>query len=877
MSMQGSFFLRRLANRLLCGGAIAGLIAVPLTPADAQEGGPAVETVIVTGTAIRGAAPVGANVIALERVEVLPDGASSIYGSDAVAGVLNFITRKNFSGAETEIEYGNAADYNSVSFGQILGAAWSKGSFMAAYEFTGRSKLLGTDRAFVNDNQSFRGLSNFGNFNCGPATVSPASGVGAGLIFPYPYNGAGIANAQAGAICGQTPYASLLPSENRNAALLSVRDDLTDWLSVSADVNWSNRLNDAAISRGVITATVFGPGSGKGTQINPFYVAVPGNGSGQETVRYDFNSLFGAGAHTKFGTQTVFGTADADIRLGGDWTVSLETLFGSTSAFTRTIGAVCQACAYLALNGTTNSAGNPAASSNPAVLSTTTLTTRSLTAANALNVWSSGAAGTPSVVLTQLLDNNNFAQTTQNMNDVNLKFSGTLFALPAGDVKTALGGEYRNTGIWEYLISNGAGGPSITNSSILNAAFGRSQCAAYAEFLLPLIGPEADIPLVRALDLDISGRYDHYSDVGGTANPRIAATWEVWDGLKARGSYGTSFVAPALTSTGGAAGLSTESSVSYGATNNAPVTVPAGYSDMGPGNSTQSVLIAAGQVVGNAANQGILVAGPGGATVRPQTALTYSAGFDWDAGKFVPALSGLSLSATYWQAKIVGAITAPIASLDTQLAALSKNLVINPTDAQIAAAYNGTRRVNSVPSGPVTFIQYFLQQNAFNLYADGIDFAADYRFSLQGFGDFHAGLEGSEKLRFSQQAGGFGGPIVDNLNRNNNTTFSSLAFAGRGTLGWTMDPLTAAVFLNWTTPYYQTTTTFKVPANVTVDASLAYALPAIHPYLAGAQVYVTVDNLFDQAPPPYNVAVGYDAADASPLGRLILIGLRKKW
>src|ERR1700722_13137759 len=70
--------------------------------------------------------------IALERVEVLPDGASSIYGSDAVAGVLNFITRKDYQGAETDLQYGDGLDYNSVNFGQILGTTWDKGSVMAA-------------------------------------------------------------------------------------------------------------------------------------------------------------------------------------------------------------------------------------------------------------------------------------------------------------------------------------------------------------------------------------------------------------------------------------------------------------------------------------------------------------------------------------------------------------------------------------------------------------------------------------------------------------------------------------------------------------------------------------------------------------------------
>ncbi len=71
--------------------------------------------------------------IALQRVEVLADGASSIYGSDAVAGVINFITRRNYEGAETDVEYGDGLEYNQFTASQIIGTRWDHGSVMAAY------------------------------------------------------------------------------------------------------------------------------------------------------------------------------------------------------------------------------------------------------------------------------------------------------------------------------------------------------------------------------------------------------------------------------------------------------------------------------------------------------------------------------------------------------------------------------------------------------------------------------------------------------------------------------------------------------------------------------------------------------------------------
>ena len=832
--------------------------------------------------------------IALQRVEVLADGASSIYGSDAVAGVINFITRRNYEGAETDAEYGDGLNFNEFTASQIIGTRWEHGSFMAAYQYTSNSQLLGSDRYFVNDNQTFRGLSNLGNFAGYPATIASTS---SSAVYPYPYTaGTGITNTQTSAPFGQTRYAALLPSENRNAALVYITEDLTDWLTVSSQFNYSNRIDNQLVSRNTgttgVTATVFGPGSGKAaSQINPFYVPVPGSTSGTETVRMDFNPLLGPGAFTKSGTQVAYAAPEADIKLGGDWLVQVAGMSGATSSWSHTVGQVCASCAYLALNGTTNSSGNAATSSIPVVLATTDLTTRTLSATTALNVWgaagsaAAGGADTNAAVLKQLTDNNSISQTNQNMNDLNIKAGGTLFNDGAGDIKTSFGTEYRNYGIYQYAIANESAGPSSTGSSNFSAKFGRSVYAAYAEFFIPVLSPAANIPLVNSINIDISGRYDHYNDVGDTKNPKVGIDWDIVDGLKARGSYSTSFVAPALTSTGGIAGLTTESAVTYGTGTGGPASVAAGYANNGGGNSTLPAgFCAAGCTIGNATNQGVTVSGPGGATVKPETGTAYSAGIDFDAGKFWHVLNGLSGNVTYWQDKLVGAITSPVMTLDTQITALNKNLIIAPSDAQIAAAYNSGVRVSAIPSGPITFLQYYVQQNAFNLWANGIDFSVNYSVPTDNWGLFNIGFDGSQKLRFDQQGGGFGGAIVSNLNKNANTTFSSLAFLGRGNFGWQMNAFSTDIFVNYATPYYQPTTSvpftayYKVPAYVTMDMNVGYNLPdGLFPFSGGTQLYVAVHDLFNQAPPPYNVAAGYDASDASPLGRLIQFGLRKKW
>lgn len=87
-------------------------------------------------------------VSAIERVDVLTDGASSIYGGDAVAGVMNFVLRDDFDGAETSLRYGGVTDgdLTEVRLGQTVGKTWTSGNLLGTYEFFERGNLTLADR-----------------------------------------------------------------------------------------------------------------------------------------------------------------------------------------------------------------------------------------------------------------------------------------------------------------------------------------------------------------------------------------------------------------------------------------------------------------------------------------------------------------------------------------------------------------------------------------------------------------------------------------------------------------------------------------------------------------------------------------------------------
>ena len=144
--------------------------------------------------------------IAVERVEVLAEGASSIYGSDAVAGVINFITRRRVEGLEVSAQAGFGDEYRTRNLGILWGTRWDAGSVMLAYAYSFRSALDGRARDFFNPDHRPDGGSSFLSFNCSPATIQPG---GAGNIYTSPTSATSVPNTTDNAPC-----------DNRNADIL---------------------------------------------------------------------------------------------------------------------------------------------------------------------------------------------------------------------------------------------------------------------------------------------------------------------------------------------------------------------------------------------------------------------------------------------------------------------------------------------------------------------------------------------------------------------------------------------------------------------------------------------------------------------------------
>ena len=833
--------------------------------------------------------------IAIERVEVLAEGASSTYGSDAVAGVVNFITRKNYEGFQANAQIGFAdAGYRTYTGGLLYGHRWDTGSVMAAYGFSQAGPLANdyAARSFLQPNHLDEGGTNFQSFNCSPATIQMGT-AGSAPVFLSPTATSTVANSGANSPCDTTVFSDRLGRETRHTGYVKIQQEVGDRLTLVADFNYSKRKNLQAVGRGGITARVFqtdaansaGDPTGAIIQANPFYINPPGQTGATQTIRWNADQLLGPGATSQNSAQTWFATANAEYRLGENFHVTALGMIGQDETLALTKGTLCSACALLALNGTTNATG-VANQSNPG---RTDVVQQSLTAANALDVWNDVSGNrTSAAVIARLKDARSSQRGKNVIKQGRIGIDGSLFELPAGKVRIAVGGE-----VLSYTLNTSVDRPNGTGpSSLANQSFffptKRSVKSGFGELLIPLISADMNIPLVHQFDVSVSGRYDHYNDFGSTTNPKIAANWEIFEGLKVRGNWSRSFVAPSLRSLGdpNANGLYNESAVvQLTDTQQVPV---AAYPDVA---GIAGIPCANGfcQISGTTPGIRIQTGNPG---LSPQRGTTWSVGFDFAPRDF---LSGLRLSTTLFNNKLKGGITSPPLSAIINSASINNLLVfypagLSPSDPTVAAAIGNVPITTALPTR-IYYIYDFRQRNTLNLSIQGLDITASYRFET-GFGDITPGVSVTHFLKYDQNFSG--GRTFSVLGTTGfNTTFPSIKTQGRAYLNWEFKSVTASVFVNHVSGYRNWSGSTVSPvlvasgaptgaggdpvrSNTTVDAHVSYNFSKTG-LLGNSEVYVDVENLLDRDPPFYNGSSGYDSFGASPLGRVISLGLRAKF
>jgi iron complex outermembrane receptor protein len=208
--------------------------------------------------------------IALGRVEVVADGASAIYGSDAIAGVVNFILRKDFDGIEARARYGmTEGDYHEAQIAMIAGKKWDGGYAMIAGEYSKNNALYGRELSdfYQNDNRA-RGGRDLRVTTCRPGTITVGGGT-------YAIPAGGVTSANVGSLvrgtanrCFYNGDDAVIPEQERWSVVGAASQEITPGIRIFADGFWSRR-------SGVIPTILSFSANVPST--NPFFVTpVPG-------------------------------------------------------------------------------------------------------------------------------------------------------------------------------------------------------------------------------------------------------------------------------------------------------------------------------------------------------------------------------------------------------------------------------------------------------------------------------------------------------------------------------------------------------------------------------------------------------------------------
>ena len=758
---------------------------------------------------------------AVERIDVLLDGASALYGSDAVGGVVNIILRRDFEGTETRARIGSTTDGPAGEFGfaQTFGRRWDGGGGLVSYEYLDREALPVSERPLAGDADLRRfGGTDRRQFFSHPGNIvvfdRTAGGYTPRYAIPDGQDGsdlepgdfvAGTVNRE-----NQRDGMNVLGRQTRHSVFGAVHQNLGARLAVSGDVRYGRRAWDTVGGGSTATLTV--------DTRNPHFVSP--TGAAVHQIAYAFQDELG-NPRLHGETENLGVSLGADLDLGGDWRLTGYAAWGGEWIDNRSDGQLNAAHLSEALGRT---ADNPA-------------TAFSAARDGYFNPFGAGGANGPAVLdfIGAGYTRNRYETSVAS---ANLQVDGPLWRLPGGDLDLAFGVNLRRE-------THATGGESFLNAAV-PAPFAprdaaREVSAAFLEARVPLFGPENRRPGLERLELSVAARAERYDDIGSTANPKVGVAWSPVDGLTARASWGTSFRAPALVE------LNERAS-------NSPSLLPR----------------AGGQTL-------TMIRYGGNPELEPEEAESWTAGLEYRP----PGARGTRLSVGWFRTIFDNRVGRP--ALENVLNALS-DPALSPFVRLVSPATSEADRalIQAFLDDPDTDFADLFPADAYGAVLDarylntsrvkveGIDLEAsaaldrgEHRFGVS------AGL--SWLLDFSSQATP-SAPTAVRLN----TPGNPVDLRGRVSGSWTRGDWGARATFNYVDGYADLAGR-PIDAWLTTDLQLRYE-PASGP-LAGLSAALTAQNLFDEDPPFHDAlgGIGYDAANANVMGRFVSLQLTRRW
>jgi len=794
--------------------------------------------------------------IALERVEVIADGASAVYGSDAVAGIVNYVLRKDYEGMEASWRFSDDGGYHQRVGSLIAGMAWGDGgafgNLVLAYERTDRDAFVGGKNPLLRQDLSRYGGPDW-RLNGNRATPGFAANIvvpradgsnnpalpQAGSLdyyaIPPGSNGLGLSAADLlynqPNLVDNADYSDYVGGMKRDQASVYFNQQLTGWLSFYAQGLYRKRNTVSNIMNlgnfeeyGQYKSEVLLPAS------SPYYIhGIPGVAPGAPlVVQYNAYKDVGPVDFTNDEKQTTW-TAGFKAEFAGAWKGEFYYTDSKNDA-----------CGYCNFGNFVNWDAIYAGVANGSL--------------NPLDSAPLGAAQTATFLGQNLQTSNN------TLKDAMLKFNGPLFELPGGKVRAAAGAEYTKTS--NFLVNGAHRGESNTFVIDTMSGLEREVKSVFAEIYVPIVGADNAVRGIKSLSLSGAVRRDRYSDVGSTTNPKLGWTWAVNDALSMRGSWGKSFRAPNLPNL---------DPFLYSFSSVFPVANNSGDSEIVNGAFTGWT------------NQFFVQGGQAG--LKPETAETWSAGFDYAFA----TLEGLRLSATYYSIAYQDRIARP---LTDEFYSSAENRAIwsdyiTPIH-QPTACVEGDRSTYdpallpfldypAVFGGPISnycAINVVTDGRTTNMTATrqtGLDLELNWAIPSDiGFWTLAAST--TRVLKHEQQLVP-GQPMSDRRGMYNEPS----SIRARGNLGWYYGDWGVNLFANYVGGYTNdlpvTLAGVRLPEHrvgswTTLDLGVVYSSAVETTWLRGVRLGFNLNNILDRDPPiVFSGNTAFNASKSNPFGR----------
>jgi iron complex outermembrane recepter protein len=815
--------------------------------------------------------------IALERVEVLKDGASALYGSDAIAGVANFITRSNFEGLEFQIDASTDSEtrkQDDILASWILGMRGDRGHVMVAGSFLDRKPLWIGDRF---DRYGQTGLSTFGQ----PGRYIPAGipldavtgeptafGNNADLdcnLFVEP-NGKGVQGViGTNCVYDFSSFFALVGEEEQRNVFLEGTYGVTDSLEFYTQATFS----DATFQRGnslfpdVALATLppdhpglVNDASRRGIQPLPYIAQQRLLGGHDETPfserPFDTRDFYRrATLRMLGGLRYDFQVGDrnwmADFSIGrtdynSKFVLPSDTIADRTDAAYNGLGGPnCdgnRGSAFARLSGQPFAGNGECYFYNPFGSSRvlpdgSPQTDPALRNPDELIQWMAGEINT-------------VVDSKQTVMD--LVFVGDIGELNGYPIGLALGAQriVDETSVDADQVANAfgykfvLGGPDWDGKLTTTAAFA-----------------EVNVPLHHTFEANLALRYTDFDEIGqDSVDPKISLLWRPIDDLALRGSFGTSFRVGSL--------------------------------EQLFGSSTQLINITDGFAGGQLAFLPSITSG--NPDLKPESADAWNFGFSWAPSS--GPLEGFSIDADYYVYKYEDILSreSPTGLAVADFNARCPNgfnndplagplCGVQPGGGFVSIGAGNPEQVVRSAGGTIVaiFPSFF---NASSLESSGIDLSMSYLMPTDQMGLFRFGLSGSWVLEYDLTLPD--GTKVDGVGQRNitNSIGRSLPeFKANAQVGWALGRHSALVTARYIDSYED-----EGPQNplralfirerphissmTTVDVQYAFELPAFGFQNEGSTITVGAKNVFNREPPKVNVDGGYDPFAHDPRGRI---------